>query len=340
LIKNAHSFVRKRSVILDFHTHLLDYGHWPREWWDWVARDWAKGPPGREPEQIRDKIEKGLVDTDGSQMIFDMDEAGIDMAVILPVDWGPDYHSEKSIDEVVAHALECQTRYEGRLIAFGGIDPRRPGAAEKVDKWFSSGQYHGLKMYPNCGWMPDVAEAKKVYEVCIAHDKPILFHTGHPLPVLPESYSRLENFLPVVKEYPKLKAVLGHAGAPCEFENALKVAANSDAATLELSVCLWDDHNKEAEVKLATRIADAISRIGVDRIIFGTDHVSGQRVRGGGFMKRVTDKYLRMSETARAAGVTITADQMDQILGRNGLKQLGWDGSNRPVAAKPTAIVE
>ncbi|APA90518.1 amidohydrolase family protein (plasmid) [Paraburkholderia sprentiae WSM5005] len=309
-------------MILDFHTHLLDVGHWPAEWWDHVARGWAAAEPGREPAQIRDKIEAGLIDPDGSRMIADMDAAGVDAAVVLPIDWGPDFHSAKNYDVVVDHAIECQHRYPGRLIAFGGIDPRRPGAPEKVDAWLRSGQVHGLKLYPNCGWMPAAPEAMAVYEVCQAHDAPILFHTGHPLPLLDESWSRLANFMPVVEAFPKLKAVLGHAGAPCEFENALNVAVRSEAATLELSVCLWDDHNEEAELALAKRVAKAIDVIGAERILFGTDHVSGKRVRGPGFLTTLVEKFQRMPEMARASGVTISDDAMERIMGLNGVSQL------------------
>ncbi|RKR31306.1 amidohydrolase family protein [Paraburkholderia sp. BL17N1] len=309
-------------MILDFHTHLLDKGHWPNEWWDYVANQWASAEPGRTPDQIRGKIEAGLIDPDGSRMIADMDAAGVDAAVVLPIDWGPDFHSEKSVDEVVAHAIACQERYPGRLIAFGGIDPRRPGAPEKVDAWLGSRQVNGLKLYPNCGWMPDSPEAMAVYEVCLAHDAPILFHTGHPLPLLDESWSRLDYFLPVVKAFPKLKAVLGHAGAPCEFENALRVAENSEAATLELSVCLWDDHNHEAEIALAKRVAKAIQVIGAERILFGTDHVSGKRVRGPGFLKTLVDKFHRMPDMARAGGTSISPNDMEKVMGLNGLDQL------------------
>jgi predicted TIM-barrel fold metal-dependent hydrolase len=309
-------------MIFDFHTHLLDEGHWPAEWWDYVARGWAAQAPGRTPDQIRGKIEAGLIDPDGSRMIADMDGAGVDMAVVLPIDWGPDFHSEKNIDEVVQHAIDCQRRYPGRLVAFGGIDPRRPGAAAKVDAWLGSGDVHGLKLYPNCGWMPDAPEAMAVYEVCLAHNAPILFHTGHPLPILDESWSRLDNFMPVVKAFPKLKAVLGHAGAPCEFENALRVAQHSEAATLELSVCLWDDHNEEAEIALARRVAKAIQVIGAERILFGTDHVSGKKIRGPGFLKTLVDKFHRMPEMARASGATISDSDMAKIMGLNGLKQL------------------
>lgn len=314
--------------IVDFHTHLLDEGHWPNEWWDYVARQWAGEAPGRSPDQIRSKIEAGLIDPDGSRMIADMDQVGVEQAVILPIDWGPDFHSNKGIDEVVAHAIQCQEKYPGRLIAFGGIDPRRPGAPEKVDEWLSSGNVHGLKMYPNCGWLPASSQAMAVYEVCLQHDVPILFHTGHPLPLLDESWSRLDNFLEVAKTFPKLKAVLGHAGAPCEFENALKVASHSEAATLELSVCLWDDHNEEAETQLAVRIAKAIDQIGSERILFGTDHVSGRRVRGPGFLQTIVDKFLRMQATAKKAGVTISDADMENIMGLSALKQLSTLSKN------------
>ena len=315
-------------MIVDFHTHLLDHGHWPTEWWDYVARQWASEKPDRTPDQIRPKIEAGLVDPDGSRMVSDMDAAGVAQAIILPIDWGPDYHSEKSVTEVTDHAIACQERFPDRLIAFGGVDPRRPGAPDQVEAWLSSGKVHGLKLYPNCGWMPGDARAMEVYEVCAAHDVPILFHTGHPLPLLDESWSRLVNFMPVVEAFPNLKVVLGHAGAPCEFDNALAVAKKSNAATLELSVCLWDDHNEDAELALAARVARARDEIGIERILFGTDHVSGTRVRGPGFLVTLVEKYRRMPEMAKASGATLSASEMERIMGLNALAQL-----NRTISA-------
>jgi len=312
-------------MIIDLHTHLLDYGHWADEWWDYVARDWASQQPGRTPEQIRGKIESGLVDPDGSRMVSHMDAVGVDMAVILPIDWGPDYHCQCSLHDMNAHAVAMAERYPGRLIPFAGIDPRRPRAANTLSDWLTSGQFKGLKLYPNCGFYADDDCAMPLYEVCAEHDVPILFHTGHPLPVLKEEFSHPEHYRRVVQTFPKLKVIFGHAGTPHDWEGMLELVRASEAAVLELSLCLWHDSTDEQELRLARRIADARDRVGIERIVFGTDHVSGYRIRPPGFLETVTAMFKRMPRTSRRAGVRLSEEENAMIMGINATRLLGLE---------------
>ena len=310
-------------MIIDFHTHLLDYGHWPDEWWDYVAREWASKQQGRTVEQIRGRIEEGLIDPDGSRMVNHMDAAGIDMAVILPIDWGPSFHSGRSIQDIIGHARECSHRHPTRLIPFAGIDPRRRDAPALLDKWLENGEYKGVKLYPNCGFYPDETAAMELYEVCLEHDVPILFHTGDPLPLLEKKYSQPQGFRQVVRRFPTLKAVFGHAGAPNDWEAMVVLAQASEMAVLELSVCLWDDSSERQELRLARLIAEARDRIGIERIVFGTDHVSGKRIRPAGFLSKVTEKFKRLPATAERIGVSLTEEEHAMIMGFNALRLLG-----------------
>jgi predicted TIM-barrel fold metal-dependent hydrolase len=324
-------------MIIDLHTHLLDFGHWADEWWDYVARDWASQQPDRTPEQIRDKIEAGLMDSDGSRMIAHMDSVGVDMAVILPIDWGPDYHCRCSLQDMNAHAAAMAERYPGRLIPFAGIDPRRAGAADMLSNWLRSGEFKGAKLYPNCGFYPDDDCAMPIYEVCAKYDVPVLFHTGHPLPVLKEEYSYPKYYGRVVRSFPRLKVIFGHAGAPHDWDAMLELVQASDAAVLELSLCLWHDSTPEQELLLARRIADARDRVGIERIAFGTDHVSGYRIRPPGFLETVTEMFKRMPETARRAGVRLTEEENAMIMGINAANLLGikpFRSVQRPSHAK------
>jgi predicted TIM-barrel fold metal-dependent hydrolase len=314
-------------MIIDMHTHLLDYGHWAEEWWDYVARDWASKQPDRTPEQIRGKIESGLMDPDGSRMVSHMDAVGVDIAVILPIDWGPDYHCRCSLQDMNAHAIAMAERYPGRLIPFAGIDPRRPGATGTLSDWLTGGQFKGLKLYPNCGFYPDDDCAMPVYELCAKHDVPILFHTGHPLPLLKGEYSQPQHYRRVVESFPQLKVIFGHAGAPHDWDAMLELVQASEAAVLELSVCLWHDSTELQELQLARRIADARDRVGIERIVFGTDHVSGYRIRPPGFLETVTGMFKRMPDTARRAGVRLSEEEHAMIMGINAARLLGMEQS-------------
>lgn len=316
-------------MIIDPHVHILDHGHWPSAWWDHVAKSWADAEEGRNPEMVRDRIESGLVDPDGSRMIADMDEAGVDVVVNLVIDWGPDYPSPNTPQESVAQAVACAKRYPDRIIAFAGIDPRREGAAEQLEKWIVEDGVRGLKLYPPCGWWPKDEAAMALYEVCQRHDLPILFHTGDPLPLLDGEYSRPIHLLPVVQAFPDLKLWLGHAGAHSGWEEALEVAEASNAACLELSVWLWDTSTREDEVDLARRIVEARDRVGIDRIIFGSDHVSGKKERRAGFLKTIVEMFQRLPETAASVGLELSADELDRIMYGNAARDLGLQTAAR-----------
>jgi uncharacterized protein len=310
-------------MIIDAHVHVLDAGHWPDAWWDYVADQWASAKTDRTPGMVRDTIEAGLIDPDGGRMVRHLDDAGIDAAVVLPIDWGPDYPARSSIDDAVRHAVACARRHPGRLIPFAGIDPRRDGAAERLERWITEDGVRGLKLYPSCGWWPSDDRAMDLYEICDRHQLPVLFHTGDPLPLLDVEYSRPKHLLPVVEAFPALRLWLGHAGAPDEWEDAVAVVATSDAAALELSVWLWDDSTQSDEIALARRVASARDQVGIERIIFGSDHVSGTKERRPGFLTNVTSRFRALAQTAEKAGVKLTHGELAQILGLNAARDLG-----------------
>ncbi|MBT2266114.1 amidohydrolase family protein [Rhodococcus erythropolis] len=309
-------------MIIDTHTHLLDYGHWPEEWWDWVAADWAGQKPDRIPSQVRDRIETGLVDPDATRMLQRMDEANVDISVLLPIDWGLDFTTRAPITAAVDKMLELASISDGKLIAFGGIDPRRPNAKELVVEWFERG-VRGLKLYPGCGWNPTSDEAMEIYALCESRGAPVLFHTGHPLPVLDAESSNPSLLKDVAVTFPGMPLWLGHAGAPIWWDEALEVAESGPNVKLEMSVWLWDDSDTAAEVEFTRKVLQAGDRVGFERVLFGTDHVSGAKVRPAEFLKTVTDMFLRLPEHAHALGRQISPEQMASIMGNSAARDLG-----------------
>ncbi|GAA4013464.1 amidohydrolase family protein [Streptomyces plumbiresistens] len=311
-------------MIIDTHTHLLDVGHWPDQWWDWVAEDWASKKPGRQAAAVRGRIEEGLIDSSGARMLSRMDQAGVDMSVLLPIDWGPDFTGTLPITEVVDKMLDLSDRSDGRLIPFGGIDPRGDGAAERVIEWFERG-IRGLKLYPSCGWDPTSDAAMEIYAVCEARRAPVLFHTGHPLPVLEAERSNPLHLKDVVLEFPDLPVWLGHAGAPVWWAEALEVTKSGPNVRLEMSVWLWDDSDMDAEIEFTRKILEAGESVGFDRLMFGTDHVSGVKIRQPGFLPSIVGMYQRLPEHAARLGHAISPDQMSLIMGGVAARDLGLD---------------
>lgn len=308
-------------MIVDAHTHVLDYRHWPTEWWHAVAEDWAGRKAGRRASDIEDRIESGLVDPDGSRLVASMDEAGVDLSILLPMDWGPDFTGTKAVTEMVAEGFRVAERHPGRILPFAGIDPRRPGAPDLMTGWLEQGA-RGLKLYPSCGWHPESDEAAALYAVCDAAAVPVLFHTGHPLPILDTALADPALLRGVAKSFPQMPIWLGHAGAPSWWREALELAAEFPNVRLEMSVWVWGD-STEADKELFTdHVAEALRTVGVSSLIFGSDNVSGAKERKPGFLKNVLDVYRELPERLAQRHVAFSPTDLDLILGGTALNDL------------------
>jgi predicted TIM-barrel fold metal-dependent hydrolase len=304
-------------MVIDCHTHILDVGFWPDRWFDYAALQWAAREPGRHADQIRERVEQGLIDPDGSQMLEAMDAAGVDMAAILPMDWGPGFADRLPIRQVNEHAIELARRHAGRFLPFVGIDPRRPEAVELVESLMRADLVKGLKLYPPAGFYPYDAKALALCAICESYDVPVLFHTGETLPLLSPRFANPIFLQEVHAQFPRLKTIIGHAGAKLWWPEALSVVANSLNSYLEISVWLWADNTIEQQHLLIRRLAEARSVVGIDRIVFGSDHLSGRRVRGRSFLPTVVGWLRQLPEQAKTLGIEFTRQEVDQILGYN-----------------------
>jgi predicted TIM-barrel fold metal-dependent hydrolase len=309
-------------MVLDTHVHVLDRGFWPDEWFDWVALQWASREPDREPEMVRGKIEDGMIDPDGLRTVADMDAAGVDTAVILPMDWGPDFVDRVPIEQVNRHAVEMAEAHPGRFIPFAGVDPRRPEAEGLVKEALQSGSAKGLKLYPPAGFDPFHRTAWPLYELCVEHRAPVLFHTGETLAKLKVRHGDPLLLQDVHAAFPDLPTIIGHAGAKLWWEEALSVAAHSINSYLELSVWIWDDTTEDEQLDLIRKIDQARNAVGIERIVFGSDHLAGARVRGPQFLRTVVEWYRGLPEQASCVGVSVTAEEVDQIMWGNAARLL------------------
>jgi predicted TIM-barrel fold metal-dependent hydrolase len=310
-------------MIIDSHVHILDRGHWPDEWFDWVALDWASRVGGRDPAAIRPKVEEGLIDADGSRMVAAMDAAGVDVAVVLPMDWGPDFAARVPIEKVNEHALAVARDHPGRLVPFVGVDPRRKGAADLVERFLRERGAKGLKLYPSAGFDPYDPAARPLYEICRDMGVPVLFHTGETLPKLSLRHANPVLLHDVHAAFPRLVTLIGHAGAKFWWDEALATAAGSINSHLELSAWIWHDTSEADQLAFIRRLDEARNRIGIQRLVFGSDHLSGRRVRGDSFLPQVVGWYRRMPEQAASIGIKFTPDEMEQLMAINSARILG-----------------
>jgi predicted TIM-barrel fold metal-dependent hydrolase len=117
-------------MIIDIHTHIFGKGWLPRKFFYGVARfithEFAKQGIQESNEAVGDNIIETSDDPEAEGLLAEMDEAGIDKSIILPVDFGVALGDpEVSIEKVNKKYSELAQKYPDRLIAFAGVDPRR-----------------------------------------------------------------------------------------------------------------------------------------------------------------------------------------------------------------------
>ncbi len=141
-------------MIIDSHAHLWIEDCLPTAFWDGMAhrvctvRKRTRGE-ALTVEAVKKTMFPAYWDKDGSVLIKEMNEAGIDKTVITVLDLGIELGeaklSIKTINELYA---EVASRYPDRLIAYFGVDPRRKGAIELLERVVLRWGMKGLKLDP------------------------------------------------------------------------------------------------------------------------------------------------------------------------------------------------
>lgn len=311
------------SVCIDAHVHVVERGFWPPRWFEYAAAQWARQGERRDALDIVDRIEAGLEDQGGQRLLAQLTEAGVDKAVMFTVDWelGMESTPPVSIGEIHARYGEIVRSSEGRLLAFAGIDPRRPDALSLVEEAFDVHGLMGLKLYPPTGFFPYEDVVNPLYEACLERNLPVAIHTGATLGLLRPRFANPLYIQDVQRRYPELTIWIAHAGAPYWWDQALAVARAGINTYLEISS--WETLAIEDEGLLVKRLGVAINSLGPDRLLFGSDHISGERVRGfGSYFDWIT--WLReLPAAAKKYDVHISDAHVDAILGENTARCLG-----------------
>ncbi len=313
-------------MIIDTHLHHYERGFFSPRWLDHVANTWAyRNPPfDRDPAIVRPKIEEGLEDPGGNRLIEHMDAAGIDVGVIMPLDWEIGFKSPAGVSIEKMHEIYASVakKHKGRLIAFAGIDPQRPNAVELFDWALSKLKMKGLKLYPPTGFYPYDKRVYPLYERCESLGLPVLVHTGGPgIALLPSRFANPIFLQDVQADFPKLKLWIGHGGLKLYGEESIEVAKVGIHTYLELS--FWQEVAYAQEEYFVRWLDDARKRVGAHRIVWGSDHFAGTRVRGKESLLKWVKWFHEVPERAKKYGITFSQEEMDMMWGGNAARCLG-----------------
>lgn len=311
------------TLTVDAHVHVYEQGDWPPNWFDYVAKQWASGVPGRRPEDVRGKIESGLADPGAARLLAQMDHYGVDVSVVLGLDWelGMESEPRNSMKEVHARYGRLTRELHGRVVAFAGVDPRRNDAASRLEEALDRYGLAGLKLYPPVGFFAYEECVLPLYAACADRKVPVAVHCGETLGLLRPRFSNPLYVQDVQRRHPDLTLWIAHAGAPWWWDEAVSVAAAGVNTYLELSQ--WQETAFEDEEQFVRRLGRALRVLGPHRLLFGSDHISGSRVRPEERYARWLEWFRDLPRRARSYGVTVTDADVEEMLGGNAARSLG-----------------
>jgi predicted TIM-barrel fold metal-dependent hydrolase len=286
-------------VIIDFHTHI--FPRWLKEGRD----EYTKRDPCFSLLYSRPKARMATAE----ELLASMDEAGIDLSIVLNAGWVSHELCVKTNDYI----LDTISRYPKRLVGFCAIQPRAGDAAvAELERCAQAGAkgIGELRSDVQGFDLTDKATMKPVVDAMLERDLIFLTHSSEPVG---HEYSGKGSITPdilysFITAFPNLKLVCAHWGGGLPFYALMpEVAKALDNVFFDTAATVF---LYKAEIFEQTSHI-----IGCDRILFGTDYPLMHQNR---VLAQIQSAQLRNEDKAR-------------ILGANAQRLLCWDERSRSV---------
>jgi uncharacterized protein len=243
--------------MIDFHTHPV------------LIKEFVEKYPGYE-RAARQVFNIGNNFQPLETFFLQMDAAGIERAVLLPIDCRRARKNAVSSNEQVAELC----RRSDRFIGFAGVDPLRKGAARELESAIKTMGLRGLKLDPPLqDFQPSDRRVFAVYEVAAALGIPLLIHTG--MSWAPETPLELGHPLllePAIRRWPTLSFVLAHFGWPWVWE-ATALALKYPNVYLDTSCLYYDSPREFFQFVFSKQIpTTVIERSLRNKVVFGSNY--------------------------------------------------------------------
>jgi hypothetical protein len=274
---------------IDFHTHPL------------LVREMVN----RHPElarAAREVFHIGNTFQPLETFLLELDEAGLDRAVILPIDAstprGAKIYSNEQIAELCAMS--------DRLIGFASVDPWKSSAADDVEHAVRDLGLGGLKLAPAMQHVfPDDPRLEPIYARAEALGVPILFHAGMSWePGSRLAYGQPLRFEQAAAEHPGLRIVLAHLAWPWVME-AVALALKYPNVSLDTSALYFDNPTDFLRFAMTVQVPLSVFERSLRRqIVFGSDYPRvevknmARAVRGLGLSDECLDLIFRSNAEA------------------------------------------
>jgi predicted TIM-barrel fold metal-dependent hydrolase len=232
-----------------------------------------------------------------------LDEAGIERAVVLPIDCTSAHGCCVVSNEQVA-SLAARS---ARIIGFASVDPALPDAPAVLRRAVTEQGLRGLKLDPALQRfaVDDEKRAYPVYAACVEHDIPVMVHCG--LSWAPAGRSSLAHPLalePVIHAFPTLRVIVPHLAWPW-VADAVMLAIKHRTVYLDTSV-LFSGTPAESLRHVVENVIgrEVFDRSLPDQILFGSNYPrvdpkrAAHAVRELGLRRGLTERIFETNALA------------------------------------------
>jgi len=211
----------------------------------------------------------------GEELVRMMDEAGVDKAVVFSVPFAWSLPRKDNYYNTNDYVADMQNKYPDRLIGFACINPNYAGykeldmpslAANELQRCVRKLGLKGLKIHPENHSFPvdsligtELMAALAALQQETGQTIPILSHGMTTIGAMPHQFGRL------AARYPEVKIIIAHgAGFQNLYFPSMEPVKEHDNLFVDTAMTTVDD----------TRLVGVAETLGVQKIIFGSDHFS------------------------------------------------------------------
>jgi predicted TIM-barrel fold metal-dependent hydrolase len=203
--------------------------------------------------------------------LLEMDAAGVDRAVLLPIDCTTAHNCIIVSNEQISELVKQNPRFLG----FASVDPNLDTAPRQLEKDIRELGLCGLKLDPALQrFHPDDREkAYPVYQACVDLDIPVMIHCG--LSWSPNGQEKFAHPLAleeVIQDFPCLNIIIPHFGWPW-VDEALILALKYPGIYLDTSIIYSGTPKDALHHVLSEQIGiDVLERSLHYQILFGSNY--------------------------------------------------------------------
>jgi predicted TIM-barrel fold metal-dependent hydrolase len=303
-------------MIIDMHTHIFGKGWLPREFFYGIARfityEFAKSGVVQSNEEVGDGLIDASDDPRAESLLEEMEDAGIDRSILLPVDFEFAFPGQEvPMQEVNRLHAELARQHPQRLIAFAGIDPRRSNAVELFTQCVQEWGMQGLKLHPTAGFYPNQKEVYPLLDKACAWKLPVLIHSGSMMVPLRSKYSQVIHLDDLGVDFPDLTVIAAHCGGVFGYQQMISVMSTKLNMLVDISA--WQLPAIKSYPFFCRALREVMDFAGSERILFGSDSPSFRS-----FMSN-PDWVQTIKDLPRNApeGITFTEAEIAAVLGGN-----------------------